>query len=89
MDTGRFGLPWPSLMEDSSPGMLKSFVQADRVAYLLLFNSRKSDGGQNGQSAKDEKRLVDTVNHFWRAGVKAVGGDPNAVASDAIATRQN
>ena len=54
--------------------MLNDIVLADGVA-VIIFQFAEDNGGEDGQSAQDEERLVDAVNHFWRAAVKAVGNE--------------
>src|SRR5437667_12753194 len=58
----------------SSPDMLNDLVLADGVA-VIVFQFAEDNGGEDGQAAQDEERLVDTVNHFRRARVKAVGNE--------------
>ena len=54
--------------------MLNDIVLADGVA-VIIFQFAENNGGEHGQSAQDEERLVDAVNHFRRAGVKPVGNE--------------
>ena len=63
-----------SYIQTSSPDMLNDIVLADGVA-VIIFQFVENKGGEDGQSAEDEERLVDAVNHFRRAGVKAVGNE--------------
>ena len=56
------------------PGVLEDLMLAHGVA-VRAFQFAKNDGGQDGQSAQDEERLVDAVNHFRRARMKAIGNE--------------
>ncbi len=54
--------------------MLNDLVLADDVA-VIIFQFAENNGGEDRQPAQDEERLVDAVNHFRRAAVKAVGNE--------------
>lgn len=54
--------------------MPNGIVQAD-AGTIIAFQFAENDQGEKGQSAKDEERLMDAVNHFRGAGVKAVGNE--------------
>ena len=54
--------------------MRQDFVQADRVS-VIVFQFAENNGGKNGPSPQDEEHLVNSVNHFRRAGVKVVGNE--------------
>src|ERR1051326_1564531 len=49
-------------------------VLADGVAIIIL-QFAENKGGENSQSAQGKERLVDAVNHFRPAGMKAVGDE--------------
>ena len=54
--------------------MLKGLVQADFVA-VSAFQFAKNNGGEDGQTAENEVRLVDAVDHFRCARVEPVGNE--------------
>ena len=54
--------------------MLNDIVLADGVA-VIIFQFAENNGGEDRQPAQDEEGLVDAVNHFRRAAVKAVGNE--------------
>lgn len=44
-----------------------------RNGAVRAFQLAKNDGGKNGQAAQDEERVVNAVNHFRGARMKAIG----------------
>jgi hypothetical protein len=62
------------LLNEQLSDVLDGFVKADGVA-VINFQVAENHGGQDGQFPQENERLVNSVNHFRRTGVRTIGNE--------------